>query len=148
MSRHTALSPRAIASGVPVTRALRDALSDAGVGYCQWKGHSKHQRWATGRGDIDLLVARADMPRFTQVLAELGFKEALIPAEGQVPGLTSFYAYDPGAGCFIHVHTHYHVLIGDPLTLNYRLPIEEPMLTSSVEGPLFPVPIPEFELLR
>ncbi len=123
------------------------ALDEEGVRYCQWKGHWKRDRWATGEGDIDLLVDRAHVERFTSVLCRLEFKQTLPPPERQVPGTVTYYGFDSDANRFIHLHVHYQLLLGHYLTMNYRLPIEEPLLASAIGGSYFRVPAPEFELI-
>lgn len=127
--------------------ALRDALDAAPVRYCQWKGHWNPERWASGAGDIDLLVARDDSVRLAGVLAQVGFKQAMAPPWRQVPGLTSYYGYDPTLRRFLHVHVHFQVPLGDLWTMNYRLPIEAPLIATSIPGPFFRVPAPEFEFI-
>ena len=45
-----------------LVQQLGQALREVGVAYCQWKGHARQQRWASGEGDIDLLVDPAFAP--------------------------------------------------------------------------------------
>src|SRR5207245_6363111 len=71
---------------------LAAALESAGIAYCQWKGHSKRNRWLTGAGDLDLLVDPAAWPALVEVLVQLGFKRAVAPlaaaaCRGQLFGL-------------------------------------------------------------
>ena len=58
---------------------LAAALEGAGIAYCQWKGHSKRNRWLTGAGDLDLLVDPAAWSALVEVLLQLGFKRAVVP---------------------------------------------------------------------
>jgi thymidylate kinase len=104
-------------------------------------------RSARGDNDLDLLVSRADMQRFTEILYRLGFKEARVLEEQQLPGILNYYGYDKEAGRFIHVHAHCQLVLGHDRTKNYRLPIEEPFLESATQGDLFKVPTPEFEFI-
>jgi thymidylate kinase len=126
---------------------LAEALDEQGISYCQWKGHRKRDRWATGEGDIDLLVDRAHVERFTGVLYRLRFKQALSPTERQIPGIATYYGFDPDVNRFIHIHVHYQIFFGHYLTMNYHLPIERPILESAVGGSTFRTPTPEFELI-
>ena len=126
---------------------LARRLEDHGVVYCQWKGHRKHVRWSAGYGDIDLLVHRRSVRPFRDTLASLGFKPVLPgPGRGMV-ATESFLGHDPQAERLIHVHAHYRLMVGDYWRTAYRLPLEEPILASTVPGPVFPVPAPELELL-
>jgi thymidylate kinase len=126
---------------------LARCLEDHGVVYCQWKGQRKHARWSAGHGDIDLLVHRGSVRPFRDTLTRLGFKPVLPgPGRGMV-ATESFLGYDPQAERLVHVHAHYRLMVGDYWRTAYRLPLEEPILASTVPGPVFPVPAPELELL-
>ena len=70
-------SPQFKVSALPLVRGLCQALKAQGIVYCQWKGHWKHDRWASGEGDLDILVSRVEVQRFTSILCQLGFKQAL-----------------------------------------------------------------------
>src|SRR5687767_5822128 len=74
---------------------LANALAAGEIGYCQWKGHYKRERWATGRGDVDLLVSPSDRQRFRGIVARLRFTPAVPPPERQLPGVESYIGFDP-----------------------------------------------------
>ena len=126
---------------------LGQALGEAGVAYCQWKGHLRRHRWATGEGDIDLLVDPASAAAFADVLGRLGFHRALAPAEEQIPGVENFFGYDPRVAKLLHVHAHYRLVIGRAWATHFRLPIEHPLLATVVESAPFPIPRLDFELV-
>jgi hypothetical protein len=126
---------------------LGQALREAGVVYCQWKGHFRRHRWASGEGDIDLLVDPTSAPAFTAVLGRLGFKPALEPAGQQIPGVESFFGYDPRLARLLHVHAHYRLVVGRAWATYFRLPIEHALLASTVEREPFPTPEPPLELI-
>ncbi len=126
---------------------LCQALATERIVYCHWKSNAALDRSASGDNDLDLLVSRADAQAFTKILYCLGFKQAQVPPERQMPGVLDYYGYDGEAGKLVHVHAHYQLILGDDMTKNYRLPIEEPFLASAVQGTLFQVPAPEFELV-
>jgi thymidylate kinase len=72
----------------PALAALFRALDDEGVAWCVLRGESE---LSEPEGDVDLLVARADLPGLRRVAARLGF--APVPAWGY--GSHSFFvAYD------------------------------------------------------
>ena len=132
---------------LPLVNKLRDALRAQQVSYCQWKSHWKRHRWASGEGDIDLLVSRAHAQRLTSALCQLGFKQALPPSEMQIPGVLSYYGFDCAAKRFVHVHVHYQLVLGRAWETTYHLPIEGPFLDSAADGSFFRIPAPEFELI-
>jgi thymidylate kinase len=116
------------------------------VRYCHWKSTTALDRSAQGENDLDLLVDRSDVQTFVQILHRLGFKEAIGPSWTRIPGIVNYYGLDPTTARLVHVHAHYRMVVGDDMTKNYHLPIERPYLASTVQGPLFRVPAPEFEL--
>lgn len=132
---------------LPLVQELCKGLATECIAYCHWKSNDALERSASGDNDLDLLVSQADGPRFTELLYRLGFKQAKAPAEKQMPGVLNYYGYDQEADRLIHVHVHYQLIVGHDMTKNYRLPIERPYLESAVQGELFRVPAPEFELI-
>ncbi|HEY0351462.1 MAG TPA: hypothetical protein VGC48_05035 [Gemmatimonadales bacterium] len=137
--------------GDPAPRSLLDrlatALHDRGVAYCQWKGHSSGQRWASGRGDVDLLVDRESMVQFKQIMDELGFKPALPAGERRIPGIESYFGRDPEVRRLLHLHVHFRLLLGDYWRTVYRLPIERALLDAAIPGTPFKIPAPAYQYL-
>jgi thymidylate kinase len=123
------------------------ALDREEIVYCHWKSNNALDRSASGANDLDLLISRADARRFTEILYRLGFKQVKAPAEKEMPGVLDYFGDDEEAGKLVHVHAHYQLSMGHDLTKNYRLPMEEAYLESSVQGELFRVPTPEFEFV-
>ncbi len=132
---------------LPLVDRLRVALHEEEVVYCQWKGHWKRRRWATGEGDIDLLVSRGSQQRFIRVLGQLGFKQALPPPEMRIPGVLSYYGFDKDSKKFVHVHVYFQLVLGRAWETTYHLPTEEAILDSAAQGSFFRIPAPEFELI-
>jgi thymidylate kinase len=128
-------------------RELVVALEAAGVKSCQWKGHYKRDRWGRGAGDIDLLVERPAAARFLGVMAELGFKLAVPPAEQQIPGVVSYVGLDLPTGRLVHVHVYYRLVLGAFWRTTYRVPLEQVALDSAVATDVFRIPAPELELV-
>ncbi len=125
-------------------RSVASQLEEAGVRYCHWKSNAAIDRSATGDNDLDLLVHRADVRSFTEVLSRLGFVRASKPG-ASVPSIESFYGYDVASGRLVHVHAHYQLVLGDDRTKNYRLPIEDAYLDSASRRGLFALPSAELE---
>jgi thymidylate kinase len=126
---------------------LCKALEAEEVAYCHWKSNVALDRSASGDNDLDLLVSRGYVQRFTEILYRLGFKEVLCPSEKNLPGVLNYYGYDKEADRLVHVHAHYQLILGHDMTKNYRLPIERPFLESSFQDNLFRIPTPEFEFI-
>lgn len=134
-------------SPLRLVRVLCQTLEREGIVYCHWKSNAALHRSASGENDIDLLIRRADAQRFTEILHRLGFKQAFVQPQEQLPGVLDFFGYDRDAGRFAHVHAHYQLVLGHDMTKNYRLPIESSFLESSRQGDLFKVPTPEFAFI-
>jgi thymidylate kinase len=130
-----------------LVRNLCAELKAEGIAYCHWKSNAMLDCSARGDNDLDLLVGRADVQRFTSILGRLGFRQAQEPMARQMPGVLDYYGYDQQGDRLVHVHAHYQLVIGHDATKNYRVPIERPYLESAVQGDLFKVPAPEFELI-
>lgn len=122
-------------------------LNREGINYCHWKSNVAIDRSASGENDLDLLIGREHIQRFTEILCGLNFKEARFQPDKELPGVLNYYGYDEESKKLVHVHAHYQLILGDDTTKNYRLPIEKPYLASTVQGKLFKVPSPEFELI-
>ncbi|RBY93956.1 hypothetical protein DQ244_00855 [Blastococcus sp. TBT05-19] len=121
-------------------------LQEAGVSYCHWKSNDVLHLSASGDNDLDLLVDRRHLTRFVEVLAACGFKQARPQRRRFVPGVLHFYGLDRATGRFVHVDAQAQLVLGDDTSKNVHLPIEPAYLASCTQGPLFPVPAPEFEL--
>jgi thymidylate kinase len=130
----------------PLVRGLCQELEAAGVSYCHWKGNAFIDRALRAEDDLDLLVRRADVDRFTAILHGLGFKEARA-ASGAVPGVSHYYGYDGEADALVHVHAYNRLIVGDDLTENYRIPVENALLAAAARRELLPMPPAELELI-
>ena len=126
---------------------LCNALAAQEIDYCHWKSNAALDRSANGENDLDMLVSRNDVYRFTAILCSLGFREALTPKEHQLPGVQDYYGYDQKTGRLIHVHAHFQLILGSDLSKNYRLSLEKIYLASAIQGNLFRIPAPEFEFV-
>ena len=127
--------------------ALCHRLQAAGISYCHWKSTEGLARSSRGDNDLDLLVSESDITGFIMVLQDLGFKEGRLPAWKDHPGIKNYFGLDEGSGRLVHVHAHYQLVLGDDMTKNYRFPVEEPYLSSAIQGSLVREPSHEFEFI-
>src|SRR6266542_5825788 len=126
---------------------LCQALEAEDIVYCHWKSNNALDRSASGDNDLDLLISRADVSRFTEILNRLKFKQVKAPIDKQMTSVLNYYGYDEQADRWVHVHAHYQLIMGHDMTKNFRLAIEEPYLESAVWDGLFKVPAAEFEFI-
>jgi thymidylate kinase len=142
-----------VAPDVQITPSLRlieelsNRLTNEKVDYCHWKSTNALDRSAIGENDLDLLVRRSQIPRFTEILCGLGFKEVRVAPAEELPGVVNFYGLDAGSGRLVHVHAHFQLALGHDRTKNYRLAIEEPFLASAIKSSQLRTPAPEFEFV-
>jgi thymidylate kinase len=131
---------------IALVREVCVALAGDRVRYCHFKRNAFLDRSRTGEKDLDLLIARADEDRFSAIMHRLGFKLARRP-NGELPGILDYYGYDAETGRVVHVHAHYQLVVGDDLTMSYRIPLEDAFLGAAREDGEFLVPPPELELI-
>jgi thymidylate kinase len=136
---------RCVPDVLPLVAELLAAMERAAVRYCHWKSNEAIERSATGDNDLDLLIARSDAAVFGEILARLGFVLARPRHDRQLPGVVDHYGRDGVTGRILHVHAHYQLVLGDDMTKNFRLPVEEAYLRSASSDGLFMLPSPEFE---
>ncbi len=126
---------------------LCQSLEEEAISYCHWKSNNALDRSASGDNDLDLLVSRADVSRFSEILHRLGFKQVKAPADKQMTSVLNYYGYDEQADKWVHVHAHYQLIMGHDMTKNFRLALEEPYLESAAWDGIFKVPAVEFEFV-
>jgi thymidylate kinase len=147
LPQETKAPPEGKQSAGSLLQRLATALESSGVKYCQWKGHWSGHRWSTGFGDVDLLVARGELSRFRALVGELGFKPAQPQGHRIIPGVESYFGYDPAVPRLLHLHVHYQLVLGDYWKPVYRIPFERELLDRSVPGRLFRIPAPTDQFL-
>jgi thymidylate kinase len=133
-------------STICLVRELCEALDADGVRYCHWKSNRFLDRSRTAMNDLDLLVRRADSELFSAIVHRLGFKQAENPASS-LPGVSNYYGYDRWSDRLVHIHAHYQLIVGDDLTKNYRIPLEQAFLDGSGRDGEFRIPSRELELI-
>ncbi len=136
-----------VASAESLLERLARALELSGIRYCQWKGQWSAHRWASGHGDVDLLVDREAITEFRRIVGQLGFKAAYPAGYRRIPGVESYFGHDPVVPRLLHLHVHYRLVLGDYWRPIYRIPIERPMLERSVRGQPFRAPSPTYQFL-
>ncbi len=128
-----------------LVRDLVEAFEAEDLSWCHWKSNEALAASASGINDLDLLVRRDQVGRCRALLHRLGFVQALQHPSRRIPGVLDFHGHDARLGRPVHVHLHTQLVLGDDMTKNHRLPIEEEYLASCRPDGHFPVPAPEFE---
>jgi len=94
------------------------------IRYCHWKSNSHLDKALEGKTDLDILIHEDDKPKFTLALTKFDFKQIFSPPEKQFPGLFDYLGFDKETGCFIHLHVHYKLILGQKYVKNHHLPLE------------------------
>jgi len=131
-------------AGNPVSLVLLAILDDfkqANISYCYWKNSRSVASVLTGGSDLDLLVARNDQHRCEIILLQRGLKLFPSVSGREDPSVLSFLGHDELIGRLIHVHLHFRLMTGERLLKNYRLPLEDMILTRAIQHPAFPIRI-------
>ena len=119
--------------------ALVAAFEAKAVAYCYWKSRRRVDRALAGLTDLDLLVAKNDRQRATEILHRQAFKCWPDAPGRDHPALLSFFGYNDSDGRISHIHIHFQLVAGHSLIRNFRLPIEERILARSAPHPNLPI---------
>jgi thymidylate kinase len=128
-------------------RDFLDTLEVRHVRYCHWKSNMRLREMLSGGDDIDLLVHREDASQLQAVMLEFGFKQANPKAGMEHPAVFHALSNDEARGQLVHLHVYHQIVSGDSLVKNYRLKVEDMLLSGTryLEG--VRVPRPEVELM-
>ncbi|MHA1233192.1 MAG: hypothetical protein ACTSPQ_21420 [Candidatus Helarchaeota archaeon] len=93
------------------------------------------------------MVDSKDAPEFQKFLIDFGFKLRYSTANKVYPGMEDYLGFGEDYGIIYHLHVHYKLVIGKKNQKNYRLPIEELILNTSLWDDKYPIKIikPELE---
>ena len=108
-------NPPAAGSGSnrsPLLIGLLASFEAQKVGHCCWKSTRRASRGMTGASDLDLLIARTDRRRATELLLLRGFKHWPDAPGYDNPAISSFFGYDETTGVIYHVHVQFKLVFG------------------------------------
>jgi hypothetical protein len=128
-----------LAAPSPMLIELLTSLQSEAIPYCYWKSSLKVERALAGESDLDLLVGRNRRERAIDILRAHGFKLWPDTPGRDHPAVMSFLGYEESADAIRHVHVHFRLVVGHSLLKNYRLPVEERIISRSVLHPRIPI---------
>ena len=123
----------------PLLIGLLASFEAQKVGYSCWKSSLRATRGMTGASDLDLLVARPDRQKATELLLAFGFKQWPDASGCDHPAIASFLGWDEITGLIHHVHIQFKIVFGHSLLKNFRLPVEDQFIARSVLHPTEPL---------
>ena len=123
----------------PLLIGLLASFEAQKVGYSCWKSSLRATRGMTGASDLDLLVARPDRQKATELLLAFGFKQWPDASGCDHPAIASFLGWDEITGLIHHVHIQFKIVFGHSLLKDFRLPVEDQFIARSVLHPTEPL---------
>jgi len=123
----------------PLLISLLDSFESQKVGYCCWKSSLRAPRGMTGASDLDLLIARPDRQKATELLLAFGFKQWPDASGCDHPAIASFLGWDETTSLIHHVHIQFKLVFGHSLLKSFRLPAEDQFIARSVRHPTEPL---------
>jgi len=132
---------------LPTIQTLIERLNDEGIRYCHWKSNWTLPVTLMGGTDLDLLIHRQDARRFRDILTQLRFEPSIEAGVRTIPSTEHHMALDGSTGAIVHVHAYYRIITGESLAKNYRLPVEEMLLSNTRREGIVEVPAMGAELI-
>jgi thymidylate kinase len=111
-------------------KKLFTCLHDEKIQYCSWKNNHTLEGALNGDSDVDLLVNSIHFKKFEKIAFENNFIRVKSPIS-EYPFVQHYYCYDECSNNFGHLHVYYKLVTGDSHLKNYRLPIEDKVLSAS-----------------
>ena len=112
-------------------QVLINRFNQEGITYCHWKSNIDLAKTLKGELDIDLLVSNDSLACVTDILMQLGFKQAVSRWEPTSPGIFHYYGFDPNQNDLVHLHMFTRALTGESFLKSHLLPFEEMLLKNS-----------------
>ena len=108
---------------------LFEELNFGGISYCQWKGNYALEHVLSGeKDDVDLLVDRRCFRQVVTILLNLGYKQAGVKWESELPGVFHYYAFDEQIDQLVHIHLFLSNFTGEDFVNSHWLPFESMLL--------------------
>ncbi|MDN4988574.1 hypothetical protein KUL72_27650 [Bradyrhizobium arachidis] len=111
------------------------------VSYCYWKSSRRLHQVLAGEGDLDLLVARAEVHRAQQILLALDFKSFPVVGDRDHPATLNFLGFDEPSGRLLHLHLHSSLIVGERALKNYCIRWETAFLDRALLHSSLPIRI-------
>lgn len=99
---------------LPLIAQLLHALHGAGVRAVVFKGTHRLERALSGQGDLDLLVAEAEVERAAEVLTATGLARTSSARWRTQPGVSDWFGVDRSAAALVHVQVAAPLQLGSP----------------------------------
>ena len=126
------------------------ALNYDEVRYCHWKSNAHLSKSFESKADFDLLISPRQSMHFQDIcIQRWSLKKRFSTADKIYPGMEDYLGFDEATGKIFHLHVHFKLIFGKKHQKNYRLPIEDYVLDTTIWDHSYPIKIiqPEIELV-
>lgn len=132
-----------------IVRNLLDDFHSNGINYCHWKSNEHLEAAVNADTDLDVLFDNKQRDLVTRILEQNGFHLFEAVWYRKYEGIVDYIGFDKQSGKIVHVHTHFHLDIGEVGVKSYRLPWEDLVLDNKVYNEEFKIytSSPEVEYL-
>jgi len=136
---------------MPLQELIRifTTLNKDKIQYCHWKSNANLSKSFESETDFDLLIAGSDADPFRLGIKKLALKRRHSTSDKVYPGMEHYLGFDEASGNIFHLHVHFKLVIGKRHEKNYRIPIEDEVLNTSIWDKNYPIRTvrPELELV-
>ena len=116
---------------IKLVQELIDELNNNAIVYCHWKSNNRLSDVFSADEDIDLLVRKDNAVAFQRIMGQLGFKLATQHFLDAQKTIFHYYGLDAKTCKIVHVHVYYQIITGGTILKNYRLPVEQMLLSGN-----------------
>ncbi|HRP31777.1 MAG TPA: hypothetical protein PKV73_07795 [Agriterribacter sp.] len=115
-----------------IVRALLDDLHSNDISYCHWKSNEHVEAAMNGDTDLDILFDPSQEDKVVEILKRNKFHLFEAVWYRKYKGIFDYIGFDKAQGKIVHVHTHFHLDIGEVGIKSYRMPWERMILENKV----------------
>lgn len=130
-----------------LTQELINRFNKEGISYCHWKSNIDLVMTLEGELDIDFLISNDSLAHATEILMQLGFKQAASRWGLNPSGIFHYYGYDPEKNDIVHLHLFTRVLTGESFLKSHLFPFEDMLLKNTYSANGLTVTLKEAELV-
>lgn len=116
-------------------RIVENVLEDLNTGqinYCHWKSNEHLNASVNGDTDLDVLFDENQEDKVIKILKSNGFHLFEAIWYKKYDGIVDYIGFDPEKGKTIHLHTHFHLDLGEVGIKSYHLPWEKLILDNKI----------------
>lgn len=132
-----------------IVKGLLSDFNSNGINYCHWKSNEHLEAAVYADTDLDILFDSSQKEQVETIFLNNNFFLFEAVWYRRYKGIVDYIGFDTTSGKIVHVHTHFHLDLGEVGIKSYRLPWEEEVLKRRVFEDKFQIhkSSPEIEYL-